>query len=98
VNIRYRHTDTINGYPDRNGAYEVRVQDRPRGRWTLAGWVVGLADSSGPNRPKSWIALPSGPLGGWTHYRPTRRRAVADMLAGQTWFNSPADPQDEDKR
>jgi hypothetical protein len=80
MRIRYRRTQTVNGYRADGIAYEVWTQDRPRRRWAHAGWVVPAGTS--------WIALPAQSWRGWTHYRRTRARAVQDMLAGRAWFNT----------
>jgi hypothetical protein len=73
MKVRYsRRTDQAGDVRD----YDVRTQDKPRGRWTHRGLVSGF----GP----SWAALgDSAPA--WTSYRATRDKAVADMLAGRTF-------------
>lgn len=58
--------------------YDVRTQDKPRGRWTHR----GLVSSFGP----SWAALGTSATA-WTAYRATRAAAVADLLAGRTFLD-----------
>lgn len=61
--------------------YTVLTQDKPRGRWKVAGWVSGF----GPG-PGGWAALGDG-ANAWTAFRPSRGEAVRDMLAGRTHLN-----------
>lgn len=59
-------------------AYDVRVQDRPRARWRTVGVVCRYGH---PGITPSWNALAPG-FTQWTGFRPTRKQAATDMLAG----------------
>ena len=76
MKVRYsRHADQGKSVRD----YDVRTQDKPRGRWAHRGVVSAFGA-----RNSQWAALGSDARA-WTSYRPTRTLAVADMLAGRTF-------------
>jgi hypothetical protein len=78
MRVRYQHRT---GQDMTVRDYNVLTQDRPRGRWTAAGWVSGFG--SGPG---GWAALGTG-ASAWTAYRTSRGEAVRDMLAGRTYLS-----------
>lgn len=66
---------------DLTDAYDVRVQVKPRARWHTIGVICRCA--SAPGLKPAWNALAPG-FTMWTPFRPTRKAALADMLAGLT--------------
>jgi hypothetical protein len=74
--IRFRRREDYQP-EDRN--YDVRTQDKPRGRWQEAGRVVGLGAP-----PVQWAALGTE-ADAWTNWMPTRQAAAEEMLDGHTF-------------
>jgi hypothetical protein len=75
MKVRYHRTGTSPDVVD----YTVETQARPRGRWTSAGMVSRFGRDS-------WAALGVNATA-WTSYRLRRAEAVADMLAGRTFYD-----------
>lgn len=82
MNIRYKRTDKINGYPvpDNARTYEVWTQPKKGAKWVMRGWVDG-GTMNQPNGPKPWMMLTVEQaelkdLGRWDKRRTTREEAV----------------------
>lgn len=81
--MRFRYSQRPDSKPgDRH--YDVRAQEKPRGRWQPLGWVMGL---SSPGSATSWAGLREG-ADAWTEWKKTRGAAAQDMADGRT-FRTP---------
>ena len=84
MRVRYSR---INGQAAAGRDYTVRVQAKPRGKWT----VIGRVTAFGP----VWAALGVN-AEAWTAYKDTRAAAVADMLDGRTFLDETATSQESE--